>query len=85
MIVVPVTNGDLMRSCSNDQLLHVLTNLTNTAIYSGGERNRLLLSTPEDFLFWLNKATDELDLRTIFDFVKPEDYEHPWTKVVTHI
>jgi hypothetical protein len=80
VIVVPVTNGDLMRSCSNDQLLQVLINLTHTAIYSGGEHNRLLLSTPEDFLFWLNKATDDLDLRTVFDFIDKKDYEHSWLK-----
>lgn len=84
-IVVPVTNGDLIRRCTNDQLLQVFTNLTHNAIYSGGEHNRLLLSTQEDFLFWLNKATDDLDLRTIFDFVDEKDYEHPWTKVVTKI
>ena len=85
MIATSVTNGDLIRSCSNDLLLQVFTNLTHNAIYSGGEHNRLLLSTPEDFLFWLNKATDDLDLRTIFDFINPKDYEHPWTKVVTRI
>lgn len=85
MIATFVTNGDLIRSCSNDLLLQVFTNLTHNAIYSGGEHNRLLLSTPEDFLFWLNKATDDLDLRTIFDFINPKDYEHPWTKVVTRI
>jgi hypothetical protein len=84
-IVVPVTNGDLIRRCTNDQLLQVFTNLTHNAIYSGGDNNRLLLSTPEDFLFWLNKATDGLDHRTIFDFINEKDYEHPWTKVVTKI
>ncbi len=84
-IVVPVINGDLIRRCTNDQLLQVFTNLTHNAIYSGGDNNRLLLSTPEDFLFWLNKATDDLDLRTIFDFVNEKDYEHPWTKAVTKI
>lgn len=80
-IVVPITNGDLIRRCTNEQLLKVLTNLTHTAIYSGGEHNRLLLSTQEDFAFWLDKATDDLDLRTIFDFVDEKDFEHTWTKV----
>jgi hypothetical protein len=80
-IVVPITNGDLIRRCTNEQLLKALINLTHNAIYSGGEHNRLLLSTPEDFAFWLDKATDDLDLRTVFDFVDEKDFEHPWTKV----
>lgn len=80
-VVVPITNGDLIRRCTNEQLLKVLINLTHTAIYSGGEHNRLLLSTPEDFAFWLDKATDDLDLRTVFDFVDEKDFEHPWAKV----
>lgn len=84
-IVVPVTNGDLIRRCTNDQLLKALTNLTHWAIYSGGEHNRLLLSTPEDFLFWLNKAADDTDCRTIFDFIDKTDFEHPYTKAVTKI
>jgi hypothetical protein len=84
-VVVPITNGDLIRRCTNEQLLKVLTNLTHTAIYSGGEHNRLLLSTPEDFAFWLDKATDDLDLRTIFDFVNEKDFEHPWTKAAKTI
>ena len=81
MIVVPMTNGDLIRRCTNEQLLKVLINLTHNTIYSGGEHNRLLRSTPEDFAFWLDKATDDLDLRTVFDFVDEKDFEHPWTKV----
>lgn len=81
LIAVPMTNGDLIRRCTNEQLLKVLINLTHTAIYSGGEHNRLLLSTPEDFAFWLDKATDDLDLRTVFDFVDEKDFEHPWAKV----
>lgn len=81
-IVVPITNGELIRTCDNEQLLKVLINLTHNAIYSGGEHNRLLLSTPDDFLFWLNKETDDLDLRTIFDFIDEKDFEHPYLKVV---
>jgi hypothetical protein len=76
-IVVPVTNGDLIRRCTNEQLATVRENLASWAIYSGGENNRLLDNSSEDFLLWLNKATDDLDLQTIFDFVDPKDYEHP--------
>ena len=83
LVVVPMTNGDLFRRCTNEQLLQVLTNLTHFAIYSGGERNRLLLSTPEDFLFWLNKEVDDTDLRTIFDFINEKDFEHPWLAVAS--
>ena len=84
-IVIPVTNGDLIRNCTNEQLVLVHENLNREAIYSGGVNNRLLDSSSADFLIWLTKATDSTDLRTIFEFVDKTDYEHPWTKVVTHI
>ena len=84
-IAVPVTNGDLIRRCSNEQLLKVHENLNSCAIYSGGENNRLLNSTSEDVLLWLDKVTDYQDLRDIFDFVNPKDYEHPWAKVATKV
>ena len=81
-IVVPMTNGDVIRTCNNEQLVKVYDNLSKEAIYSGGEHNRLLDYSSEDFLIWLNKATDELDLRTIFDFVDKKLFEHPWTKLM---
>ncbi len=80
--VAPITNGDLIRRCSDEQLMKVHDNLNNWAIYSGGENNRLLSSTSEDFLLWLTKVTDDIDLQTIFDFVDKKDYENPHTKVV---
>lgn len=80
VIVVPMTNGDLIRKCTNEELLKVHMNLINEALYSGGEHNRLLDSSAEDFMLWLNKNTDELDLKTIFDFINVKDYEHPWLK-----
>lgn len=83
IIVVPVKNGDLIRQCTNEQLVRVYEGLKSCALYSGGDNSRLLDSSAEDFKLWLNKATDEVDLRTIFDFVNEKDYEHPWTKVVT--
>ena len=81
-VVVPMTNGDLIRRCTNEQLNKVYFNLDSWAIYSGGQNNRLLFKEPDDFLLWLNKATDDTDLQTIFDFINENDQEHPWTKVV---
>lgn len=82
VIWVPVTNGDLIRRCTNEQLTKVHNNLKNWAIYSGGENNRLLNDSLEDFLLWLDKATDDIDLQTIFDFVNKKDYTYPLTEVV---
>lgn len=82
-VAVPMTNGDLIRRCTNEQLNKVYFNLDQVAIYSGGDNNRLLLKEPDDFLLWLNKAVDDVDLRTIFDFVNENDYESPWTKTST--
>lgn len=87
-VVVPMTNADLIRKCSNEQLLKVFINLATNALYSGGPNNRLLLPTPEDpadFDLWLNKNVDDTDLKTIFDFVNPDDFEHPWTRVETMV
>lgn len=80
LVVVPMTNGDLFRKCTNEQLVKVFTNLNQWAIYSGGNTNRLLDDTPEDFALWLYKATDDTDLRTIFDFINEKDFEHPWIR-----
>lgn len=72
-----MTNGDLIRCCTNEQLQIVYQNLKHNAIYSGGYgdgNNRLLFDTePDDFIFWLNKPTDDLDLRTIFDFIDEKE------------
>ena len=83
VIEVPVTNGDLIRRSTNDQLVRVRENLKNWAIYSGEEPNRLLDSSNEDFKLWLDKATDSTDLETIFDFVEECDYERSWPKTYT--
>ena len=80
LIVVPVTNGDLIRRCTNEQLVKVHINLNQEAIYSDSEHKRLLSDTLEDFALWLDKETDDLDLRTIFDFINEKDFEHPWIK-----
>lgn len=79
------TNGDMIRTCNNEQLMEVYCHLGDYAIYSGGENNRLLDSTPSDFLLWLNKEVDDVDLRTIFDFINKEDCEHPHTKAIKKI
>ena len=82
MIVIPMTNADIIRICDNEQLVKVHVNLSNWALYSGGEYNRLLDSSPEDFSIWLNKVTDETDLQTIFDFIDKDHFKHPWTALV---
>lgn len=57
-----MNNGDKLRSLTNEQLAEVLINLDNTALYSGGENNRLLnKDSYDDFLCWLNKENDWLD------------------------
>ena len=82
-IVVLMTNGEIIRTCNNEQLAKVYDNLSKWTIYSGGDHNRLLYSSiKEDFLVWLNKETDKLDMETIFDFIDKNDYEHPYLKVV---
>ena len=78
MIAAEITNGDLIRSCNNEQLTRVYANLKKWAIYSGGENSRLLDDSPEDFLLWLNKETDKTDLFTIFPFINIDDYKHPY-------
>ena len=72
-ITTPMTNGDIIRICSNEQLLKVYYNLQNTALYSGGDNNRLLSNSQEDFLLWLNKEADDVDIASIFDFIYDEN------------
>lgn len=80
IIVVPMTNSDVIRRCNNEQLAKVYINLGKWAIYSGGNNNRLLYQdNVEDFALWLNKETDKIDLETIFDFIDEKDYEHPYS------
>lgn len=82
IVVVPMTNGDVIRRCTDEQLQRVYHNLKNNAIYSGGEKIRLLFdSEPEDFLEWLRKETDDLDHRTIFDFLAEDAYSNPYSEV----
>lgn len=83
IIVVPMTNSDVIKCCNNEQLAKVYINLGKWAIYSGGNNNRLLYQdNVEDFELWLNKETDKIDLETIFDFIDEKDYEHPYLKTV---
>lgn len=79
-IVIPMTNGDIIRTCNDEELVKVYYNLKQWALYSGGENNRLLNNSPEDFLLWINKEADDIDLRTIFNFVDKKQYEHPYLK-----
>ena len=82
-IVVAMTNGDIIRKCNNEQLSKVYYNLRNRAIYFNGKNNRLLpgaFNRPEEFLLWLNKEADELDIRAIFDCIDEKDFENPYTK-----
>lgn len=82
IIVVPMTNGDVIRRCTDEQLQRVYQNLGNNAIYSGGEKPRLLYdSEPDDFVEWLHKETDDLDRRTIFDFLAEDTYSNPYLEV----
>jgi len=79
-LVVPMTNGDIIRGCNNEELCNVFQNLKTFAIYSGGENNRLLYceDNPEDLLLWLNKEADAVDMKTIFDFVNEEEHDKPY-------
>ena len=82
IVVVPMTNGDVIRRCTDEQLQRVYQNLGNNAIYSGGEKPRLLYdSEPEDLVEWLHKETDDLDRRTIFDFIDKDAYSNPYLEV----
>lgn len=76
ILTVPMTNGDIIRQCNNEELSKIYCNLKEWTIYSGGKNNRLLdKDTPEDFLLWLNKEADRIDIETIFDFIKEEEYD----------
>lgn len=74
LVAVPMTNGDLFRKCTNEQIVKVLSSLTKYANDAGRASNSFLL-------FWLDKETSELDLETVFDFINRKDYEHPWLRV----
>lgn len=83
LISVPMTNGDIIRACNNEQLSIVYCNLEKWAIYSGGSNKRLLnRDNAEDFLLWLNKEADDIDIKTIFDFIDEKNYENPYLKTV---
>lgn len=83
LVAVPMTNGDVIKCCNNEQLAKVYINLGKWAIYSGGTNKRLLnKDNTEDFLLWLNKEADKIDLETIFDFIDEKNYEYPYLKKV---
>ena len=82
-VLAPVTNGDIIRRCTNEELAKVHIALAENALYSGVENRRLLTDTYEDFLLWLDKPVEDLDMQTIFEYVDKTKYEHiPFTKVV---
>lgn len=68
LVMAPMTNGDIIRRCTDEQLGLVFKNLKEYARYSGGANNRLLDGTVEDDILWLNKEADNVDLSTIFSF-----------------
>ena len=84
-VVVPMTNGDVIRRCSDEQLQLVYHNLKNNAIYSSSPVRLLFDSEPEDFKEWLQKETDDLDLRVIFDFLHQDAYRHPYLEVAKQL
>lgn len=67
-----MTNGDMIRQLTtNEQLANFILNLNIWALYSGDEDNHLLSKDSlEDLLLWINKETDSVDRRTIFNFIK---------------
>lgn len=67
LIRVPMTNGDRIRNCTNEELAKVRANLHKWAIYAD-DPPRLLWDTEGDFLLWLDKETDDTDKETIFNF-----------------
>ena len=76
VIVVPMTNGDVIRSCNNEQLASAFENLNTMAIYSEENNRRLLFfSDPDDCKLWLDKEANSLDMRTIFNFIDEEDHD----------
>lgn len=56
-----MTNGDRLRNLSNEMIASVYYNLKENAIYSGLVNRRLLGDTPEDFLIWLEKETEDFE------------------------
>lgn len=67
-----MTNGDMIRQLTtNEQLANFILNLNIWALYSGDEDNYLLSKDSlEDLLLWINKETDSIDRRTVFNFIK---------------
>lgn len=79
-----MTNGEIIRKCNNEDLVKVFNNLNKWAIYSGGNDNRLLFkSDPEDFLLWLNKEVDKIDMETIFDFIDEDKHDEEYNLAKT--
>lgn len=75
-VAVPMTNGDIIRSCNNEQLVIVFENLNTSVIYSEEKNRRLLFfSDPDDCKLWLDKEADSLDMKTIFNFIDEEEHD----------
>ena len=83
-LVVPMTNGDVIRRCNNERLVKIYSNLEKYAIYAGGNNDHLVnWNDVEDLALWLNKETDKIDLETIFDFIDEKDYEHLYLQTIS--
>ena len=81
IIAMLMTNGDIIRACNNEQLIKVYYNLEHYAIYSSDDNKRLLFKdNAEDFLLWMNKVADKVDIDTIFSFLDKRDYVSPFFK-----
>jgi hypothetical protein len=72
-----MTNGDLLRTCNNSELAEVFKNLATWDINANKSADVFAIWLN----VWLNKPTDETDLKVVFTFVDEKDFEHPWTKV----
>lgn len=65
-----MTNFERFTKCETpEEFTYVFMRLQQYAIYANG---RLLDSSPNDFMEWLNKETDELDIDIVFNSnIKP--------------
>lgn len=60
-VVEPMTNGDIIRRCNNEQLAKVLDNMGNYFFNS--------------FSSWTSKEATDSDRGLIFDFISKEEWD----------
>ena len=63
-----MTNGDKIRQCNNDQLVVLIKRLQENKFYTEDLYPRELdMCDISDISLWINKKTDVLDMRNVFN------------------